>query len=116
MDLGLCFQDWPFSFQALSFPPAPALPTLPPLGDARPTHCWSSQIPNPRLTSLDESLQPPTLVGSDGDPAHEADVFRSSVSEGGRGEQTLLVLLTLWLPLTSRVQWGSSIGMIDVLN
>lgn len=51
LDLGLGLRDWPFSFQALPFPPAPALPTLPPLGDARPTHCWSSQIPNPGLIS-----------------------------------------------------------------
>lgn len=65
-------QDWPFPF-----PPAPALPTHPPSGGSPLAHCRSSQIPISRLTGLDESLWPPTLGGSDRDPAHETDVFCS---------------------------------------
>lgn len=87
-------------------------PTHPPSGDDPLARCWSSQIPISKLMGLDESLWLPTPGASDRDPAHEADVFCSLVSQGGRGEQTLLILPTLGLPLTSRVRRASSIGMM----
>lgn len=111
---GLAF---PWVLQALPFPPAPAMPTHPLALGGIPSLLT---VGHPRFQSpnssawMRSSSRPPSEGRTGTQPTKQ--MFLLVSLPGRRGEQILLILSTLCLPLAYRVPWGSCIGGISVLS